>query len=325
VRHVRMLGVCVAAVFAMSAVALVSAVPALAKGRIVGDGPGATTHAAEWELFEHCPFHHTPQINKCIWGESAPGSEFTAGNVTVHFNHPIQIQGGALEEVYENEKEELVFTEHFYPPEDGTPVISKVAQTAPSLENDVEPALLSEQERKHYEHVVAVGHTKVTATVEVAGNPTEVFLDEGNLLDERGVALSLPVKIKLSNYFLGKECYVGSDAKPVFIELTTGLTKPPPPNEPIHGSAGHISVPGHDDKETGHTLQILKDTENVLLDNEYAAPGVEGCGKEGAANAALDAKLGLPSAAGHNVAVIHGILEQAGPKETEEAFQEFGI
>ncbi len=60
-------------------------------------------------------------------------------------------------------------------------------------------------------------------------------------LSEEGDALVLPVKIKLSNSFLGSNCYIGSNAKPVVINFTTGETSPPPPNKPIHGALGSLS------------------------------------------------------------------------------------
>ena len=42
------------------------------------------------------------------------------------------------------------------------------------------------------------------------------------------------------------------------------------------------------------------------------------CGKEGGANAAIDAKVGLPSPAGHNTVVLEGELSQAGAARIEE-------
>ena len=43
------------------------------------------------------------------------------------------------------------------------------------------------------------------------------------------------------------------------------------------------------------------------MSSTFGAPGVEGCGVEGGADAAMDAALGLPSASG-NSAVLNGRL-----------------
>ena len=76
------------------------------------------------------------------------------------------------------------------------------------------------------------GLTGVTATVELAAPASAVEVSLLNFLNETGNALVLPVKIKLSNAFLGSNCYIGSNSKPVTIGFTTGETSPPPPNNP---------------------------------------------------------------------------------------------
>ena len=52
----------------------------------------------------------------------------------------------------------------------------------------------------------------------------------------KGAAVTLPLKVKLSNEMLGEECYIGSDAEPIVLHLTTGETAPPAGTEPIRGS-----------------------------------------------------------------------------------------
>ena len=50
------------------------------------------------------------------------------------------------------------------------------------------------------------------------------------------------------------------------------------------------------------------------MDNAWAAPGSHGCGGplvESIVDAAVNAELGLPSAAGHNTAILNGKLEIA--------------
>jgi hypothetical protein len=109
----------------------------------------------------------------------------------------------------------------------------------------------------------------------------------------------------LSNPFLGSNCYIGSNSKPVVIDFTTGETSPPPPNEPIHGSAGTPSI---NEAETLITL-----SGGSLVNNSFAAPGANGCG--GLFSFLIDpfvnSIVGLPSPAGTNTAVLEGKLQTA--------------
>jgi hypothetical protein len=135
-------------------------------------------------------------------------------------------------------------------------------------------------------------------------------LDEANLLAESGTAFSFPVEIRLNNKFLGPNCYVGSRSKPIEVPFTTGETAPPPPNTPIHGKLGKLKVIGGG--------QILEVHGVSLVNNEYEAPEVQGCGNEGGASAALNAGLGLKSPAGSNTTELNGNLFQAGIEAVEE-------
>jgi hypothetical protein len=89
------------------------------------------------------------------------------------------------------------------------------------------------------------------------------------------------------------------------IEFTTGTTAPPPPNKPITGSPGAIAFNG---AET-----ILTISNNSLVNNSFAAPKAEGCG--GVFSFLIDpivnSKLGLPSSAGSNTAILKGKLQVA--------------
>ncbi len=114
------------------------------------------------------------------------------------------------------------------------------------------------------------------------------------------------MKVKLGNVFLGSECYIGTSSSPIVLNLTTGETSPAKPNKPIHGAEGEISI------EEGGNLLILAG--GSLVENDWAAPGAHGCGGhllEGIVDPAVNAELGLPSAAGSNTAVLTGKLELA--------------
>ena len=95
------------------------------------------------------------------------------------------------------------------------------------------------------------------------------------------------------------------------LNLTTGATSPPAPNKTIKGNPGKINV------EEG----LLTDEGNSLVNNSFAAPEAEGCGGifSFLIDPLVDAKLGLPSAAGHNTAILNGKLQQAGAKTVKES------
>lgn len=99
------------------------------------------------------------------------------------------------------------------------------------------------------------------ATTEAAGFPGPPLSDP----------LSLPIKVHLTNPggLIGSTCYIGSFAEPIELNLTTGTTEPPPPNEPISGEEGEFGF--------GEAPGILKETGAVLVDNSFAAPGANGC------------------------------------------------
>jgi hypothetical protein len=175
----------------------------------------------------------------------------------------------------------------------------------------VDPALLSPSELARYNKAIESGHTKVTATVELAGPPSDIFLDEAAFLSGENVeALGLPTQIKLTNPFLGNACYVGSNQNPIVVHTTSGTTSPPEGVEPITGRTGTIKIGGRG--------EIITFVGARLVDNTFPVPGVSNCGWEGGADAAVDAGAGLPSPAGHNVVILEGTLNQAGSEAIEE-------
>ena len=110
------------------------------------------------------------------------------------------------------------------------------------------------------------------------------------------------MRIHLKNPLLGNSCYIGSESNPVQLHLTSGTTSPPEPNKPISGKKGTLST-----EENG---EILVASENTLVDNSYPAPAAEGCGEffSFLIDPLVDSKLGLPSKAGHNTAILEGTL-----------------
>ena len=222
----------------------------------------------EFAQFGECPLSN-PAVQVCIYSES-DGGFFTVGTQTVPLENPVILQGGAEE--------------------DGTFVAAENGETLSKTPQPVPIEILG---------------TNVTATVELAAPASSIELDPFNLLTETGTALSLPVKIKLSNVFLGHHCYVGSNFDPIVIDFTSGETSPPPPNEPIHGSAGTPEV-----NEAGTLLTL---SGGSLVNNSFAAPKAHGCGGLLSLfiNPLVNSILGLPAAAGTNTAVLEGKIQTA--------------
>ena len=144
---------------------------------------------------------------------------------------------------------------------------------------------------------------EVTATAELAG---PVFLNSTALL-RGGPSVLLPLKVKLDNTLLGATCYVGTPAEPLSLTLTTGTTNPPPPNTPISGKTGSLSFTA-----AGNITRV---TGTTVVDNEFAAPGANGCGPAGLENSVVNNAAGLPSAAGNNKVVQETEFLQANPEK----------
>jgi hypothetical protein len=249
----------------------------------------------EFAPFADCPLSN-PATQQCIVAKTE-GGEFIIGNEKVPITNTITLQGGVQ---FTSEGERLIAAE------DGN-TLSKSPQKVPGgLAGLVKCNEISNfLERIACEVTFENGLTGVNATTELAAPASSVKLDTGALLAQFGTALSLPVKVHLENPFLGGSCYIGSNAHPVVIELTTGTTSPPLPNKPITGSVGSIEL------NAAENLITFKN--NVLVNNSFAAPKAEGCG--GVFSFLIDpivnSKLALPSAAGHNTAILKGTLLDA--------------
>jgi hypothetical protein len=272
-------------VAALAAVMLVPASQAL-----------ASSHhpTGEWAKFAECPLNN-PAVSSCLYSESN-GGFFQIGKKTVPLKNPVILQGGFV-----GTGEEAVFVGA----ENGE-TLSKTPQTVPGGLLGVEaPLWWPKFLRDLFNETINKGFTGVTATVELAAPASSVKISPLNLILESGDALVLPVKIKLSNPFLGSNCYIGSNSKPVTINFTTGETSPPAPNKPIHGSAGTLEF-----NEDGSIITL---TGGSLVNNSFAAPKASGCGGlfSFLIDPFVDSLVGLPSPAGTNTAILEGVLQVA--------------
>jgi hypothetical protein len=135
----------------------------------------------------------------------------------------------------------------------------------------------------------------------VATTSNPAILNLQALSIEEGTAITLPVRVHLKNPLLGNSCYIGSEKSPVQLHLTTGASGT------LHGARGEAET--LEEKEQ----VMLRLFENSLVDNRYTAPVAEGCGEffSFIIDPIVDSKIGLPSAAGKNKAILNGELKAA--------------
>lgn len=275
-----------------------------------GATSAVATPTGEYAVFADCPLEHRP-LKGCIVSKTFDG-EFTLGKQTVPIVHTQTLQGGFFEE------EEIEGLDRFVEAIGGE-TFSKTPQPVPGGLLDLikcdeikGKGLLEDAARAACELVFENGVTGVNATAELAGPASSITMNQENILHETGVGLTLPIKVKLENPLLGSECYIGSNSEPLLLELTSGTTSPSEPNKPIKGKVGTLS-----ERAEGGIL-VIKD--NTLVDNDFKAPGVTGCGGLFSIllDPLIDEKIGLPAAAGHNTAVLDNNIEQAGRLVIEE-------
>lgn len=248
-----------------------AAVACLALTGGAASASAAKVNKEEFKKFINCPIE---SAKACLYGETLSG-EFKMGSKDVTITNPVILQGG------------LAYTGFgtlpILAPRFGAELLSKTSQPIPG-------GLTGESE--------LIGGP-ASATAELAGTPesTVVFLGFGH-----GTAVTLPIKVHLENEDLGPNCYIGSNAEPILLNLTDGTTSPPEGTEPISGEIGTI--------EDHSGVKVIEFKGNKLVDNTFAVPGVHGCGtsslEEPIIDEAVDLAAGLPSAAGKNVAVLAG-------------------
>jgi hypothetical protein len=232
-----------------------------------------------------------------VYSETTSGY-FQMGAKNVPIVNPVVLQGG------------LEVTETggtFVPAEDGN-TLTKVPQPVPGgLTGIVAPSWWPSLLRNLFNETINNGFTGVQATVELT-NPNGVVMNPGNIVAESDIALSMPVKVKLSNPFLGNNCYIGSNSNPIKLNFTTGTTSPPPPNQPIKGAAGTVSA--------NPTGTVITFSGGRFVDNSFAAPGANGCGGilfSWAVDPFVNSIVGVPSPAGTNAAVLQGKVQLGKP------------
>lgn len=228
---------------------------------------------AEFLPFADCPL---TTAQTCILSETS-GGELTIGSKTTPITKPILLQGGLAERSLE--------AQHLIAAAKGE-TLEKVAEEVPG-------------------GLVGVGGLggEVTATTELAAPVSSVVVSAIALALQLGPAVTLPIKIHLQNEFLGENCYIGSNAEPIVLHMTTGWTTPPEGTERIKGER----VPA----TYGAKKKILKIAKAKLVDNSFAVPAATGCGSvPEVEDEVINSDIGLPSAAGKNTAIFESSLEE---------------
>jgi hypothetical protein len=196
---------------------------------------------SDLQRFSNCPLQ-TFNVSKCVYSETTSG-KFVLGNATVPVSRPVIIQGGL------NGSGEIVA------PLNGAETLSRTPLPIPG-------GLLG---------IELLGNlTEVTATAELAGTASITS------------SVILPLKTKLDNpllggALLGPNCYVGTDAEPIALNMTYG---------PIE-----VKFKDHQ----------ITDLVGTLEDHTFSAPGASGCSVLPlVVDPSIDLKEGLPSASGKN-------------------------
>jgi hypothetical protein len=256
----------------------------------------AIAHTGEFERFNYCP-STTTGVAHCLYSVTNSG-EIILGKKTTPIVNPVTLQGG-----YSEENSEGISA--FYGATNGV-TLSKTAQPVPGglagiVPPESAPYLVKLLSKYFFENEL----TGINATLELAKPASEIQISDYNLLVEEGVALKLPVKVHLENPFLGSSCYVGSSSSPIIWNLTTGTTKPLSPNTPISGKSGFL--------EAIEKFEIIKVTENSLVENAWAAPEATGCGGilSFLVDPLIDTEIGLPAGDGKNTSILNNTIYTA--------------
>jgi hypothetical protein len=281
-------GRAVSAIFAAALLTL--ALAATAQAKLTG----------EYTKFAQCPYT-TAEVNRCLYSTTT-GGEIVLGNKTVTVEGTTTIQGGYTKPMKEGTEKGFA---KFFAAKNGI-TLSKVPQKVPGgllgiVPPEKSPTLVKLLSAFFFENEL----TGVNSTLELAKPATDIRVNELNLALGEGVTLKMPVRVKLENPFLGKNCYVGSSTSPITWELRTDTTSPPAPNKPITGNPGEVEF-----LEEGTILEI-KGVE--LVDNSWSAPSAAGCGGilSFLVNPIINSQVGLPSAAGRNTARLKNKILQA--------------
>lgn len=254
----------------------------------------ALAHTGEFERFNYCP-STTKGVVKCLVAVTN-GGEIVLHKKTTPIVNKVTLQGGIEEANEETNISKFVGATNNI-------TLSKTPQPVPGgllgiVPPESSPPLVKLLSKWFFENEL----TGINATLELAKPASEIQVSNFNLLNEEGLALKLPVKVRLENPFLGSSCYVGSSSNPIIWNLTTGSTSPLSPNVSISGKAG---FPEFKEKD-----ELIELTENELVENAWAAPEATGCGGilSFLVDPVINSEIGLPAADGLNTSILKNTI-----------------
>lgn len=241
---------------------------------LMAPAASAATPAPGYERFAGCPSpDENPNVFVCQRAV-IDGGHFQMGSKDVPIKNPMTLSGG------------LTFTNQIVANSKGG--LSPVKQEVPG-------GIIGLTGLDWLVNFLSLEGLKLYAVTELAGAPV------------LGDGLKLPIRVHLINPVLGNNCYVGTFANPIVLNLTTGTTNPPPPNEPITGQ---------DPQNVFDDSMGVTHLENsIFVDNSFAAPGASGCVLTLfgflpiSINGLVNSQSGLPSPAGTNETTQNQDLE----------------
>jgi hypothetical protein len=296
VRHLRMVGVCLIAVFAVSAVGAGSA--------LARDPYTQNT----FQQYKHCPFN-APEITDCFTGITlggATGGYFQYGSVLTKLSKSITIQGG-----YKGAGSSI----EVIAPEDGALLLESPPEPITKGLNVITAKIQKEAEwpealKASFAEAKKNKEIKATATIEMAGNECTTVpgcIDTESILFEEPEppAFRLPLKVKVGNAWLeklgGGPCMIGSDEHPIKQNLVSAGA----------GTSGELKF----EEPTFESLELagsrLVDV-NWHISKEQGANGCGGTEYEAYVNRALNIALEVESPEGNEITGKKGVTVLSG-------------
>lgn len=230
-----------------------------------------------------------PAVETCLLSDTLSGS-FKLGNQAVPINKRIRLQFG-----FKTDPD--TYDSVVYPAANGQTLERTSLYVPGGLSGITAPDLLPWWIQQPLQAAID-SVNGVTATAELVG---PVKFNFGSFLEAQGTIITLPLRVKLDNPFLGDSCYLGGSGDPLTLKLTTGTTTPPAGTAPMVGTPGVQSF-----QDFG---QWTKQTGISLVDNNFRAPAAHGCGGSlfsWALDPVVGLKIGLPANPGVSQARLTG-------------------
>lgn len=236
--------------------------------------PPASAIAPEFRSYVGCP--NIPTVPTCVRADTR-GGHIQIGTTDVPINQTVTLSGGLESDSPNFPDANLLYT-------------AQGGLTGNPLE--VPGGLVGLTGISEFIiNLITFGANRVYAQAQLVGTPQ---------LNVFNLGIRMPIKVNLINPFLRSGCAIGSTADPIRLNLTVGTTAPPPPNRPI---SGHPPVFTGGDPANENIL-LFRDVKHV--DNSFRAPRAYNCDLLGFGliSGLIDSRVGLPSAAGRNEAVL---------------------